>query len=256
MILETLLNSLRSGNVEIIDLTATLSEATPVISLPPDVNQTPPFVLEELSRYDSRGPIWYHNAIHTGEHTGTHVDAPVHWVSGRDGLDVASAPLADLIAAAVVVDKSRECAADPDFLLEVNHLLEWQETHGAFPDRAWLIYRTGWGERSEDAVRFLNADEEGPHTPGISPDCARWLAEQPNLIGLGVETVGTDAGQGFRFEPGFPCHHYLLGAGKFGITQLQNVDRLPATGSVLVVSPLKIAGGSGSPARILALVSR
>ena len=90
----------------------------------------------------------------------------------------------------------------------------------------------------------------------MSPECALWLAEESPVVGFGVETVGTDAGQAAALEPMFPCHDRLLGAGKCGLTQLQNLALLPPTGSVLVVSPLPIVGGSGSPARVLALVER
>ncbi|WP_235834143.1 cyclase family protein [Actinomadura logoneensis] len=92
--------------------------------------------------------------------------------------------------------------------------------------------------------------------PGISPACARWLAEETPILGIGVETVGTDAGAAHGFDPPFPCHSHLLGAGKYGLTQLRNLGRLPARGAVLVAAPLPIAGGSGSPCRVLALVDR
>ena len=95
----------------------------------------------------------------------------------------------------------------------------------------------------------------GPHTPGMSVACARWLAQQP-ILGVGVETVGTDAGAAHSFDPPFPCHSFLLGAGKYGLTQLANLARLPTTGSVLIAAPLPIVRGSGSPARVLALVQR
>ena len=103
---------------------------------------------------------------------------------------------------------------------------------------------------------FLNADDTGPHTPGIDVACARWLATERPILGIGVETVGTDAGAAHGFDPPFPCHSFLLGAGKYGLTQLANVDRLPATGALLIAAPLKIVGGSGSPTRVLALVPR
>ncbi len=253
-VLEDLLSGVHAGRIELVDLTATLSERTPIIQLPEPFVNTPGFALEELSRYDDRGPAWYWNTIHTGEHVGTHFDAPVHWVTGRDGLDVAEIPLGHLIAPAVVVDMSAEVVADPDFLLEVAHLEAWQDEHGPLPDGGWLLYRTGWDARSDDAEAFLNADESGPHTPGMSVECARWLAEEAPIIGVGVETVGTDAGAAHSFDPPFPCHALLLGAGKYGLTQLQQLARLPATGSVLIAAPLPIAGGSGSPARVLALI--
>lgn len=242
------------GQVDVVDLTATLSEATPVLPLPPEMAAIPPFRLERLAHYDDPAEISLQHAIHTGEHVGTHFDAPRHWWSGRDGEDVAGVPVRRLVAPAVVLDAAEACRRDPDFLLEVEHVRSWQDRHGPLPDGGWLLFRTGWDARSHSQELFLNADRDGPHTPGVSPECARWLAEETGIAGFGVETVGTDAGQAFRFDPPFPAHRYLLGAGKYGVTQLQNLALLPATGAVLVVAPLKIAGGSGSPARALALV--
>ena len=255
-ILEEFAEALTSGRIEIVDLTAPLSVDTPVIQLPPPFGQTATFRLEEISRYDERGPAWYWNNLRTGEHTGTHFDAPIHWITGRDGEDVAAVPARKLVGPAVVLDFSEQAAADPDFLLEVDHVREWEKAHGPLPTGGWLLFRTGWDARSASQERFLNADESGPHTPGISPECSRWLAEEAPVIGLGVETVGTDAGAAHSFDPPFPCHAALLGAGKYGLTQLQNLAVLPPTGALLVAAPLPIVGGSGSPARVLALVER
>ena len=107
----------------------------------------------------------------------------------------------------------------------------------------------------DDPAAFANADDNGAHTPGITPAAASYLA-QTKLLGFGVETVGTDAGQAFGFTPAFPCHEAVLGAGKYGLTQLQNLARLPATGAVVIAGPLPIVGGSGSPCRAIALVER
>ncbi|MFC4585665.1 cyclase family protein [Sphaerisporangium corydalis] len=255
-VLSSLVESIRNGAIEVIDLTAPLSAETPILMLPEPFGNTVPFRLTEISRYDDRGPAWYWNDITTGEHTGTHFDAPVHWVTGRDGEDVSQVPATSLIGPAVVLDFAARAAADPDFLLQIEHVEEWQKANGPLPGGGWLLYRTGWDARAPDQASFLNADETGPHTPGISVECARWLAEEAPILGLGVETVGTDAGTAHSFDPAFPCHSFLLGAGKYGLTQLRNLDRLPATGAVLVAPPLPIVGGSGSPVRVLALVER
>jgi kynurenine formamidase len=255
-VLAELLAAVSDGRVEVLDLTAPLQESTPILMLPEPFGNTRPFRLTEISRYDERGPAWYWNDISTGEHVGTHFDAPIHWVTGRDGDDVSQVPPRRLIGPAAVLDVTERAAADPDFLLEVDHVREWEREHGPLPDGGWLLLRTGWDRRSADQAEFLNADETGPHTPGVSVECARWLAEESPVIGIGVETVGTDAGAAHSFEPAFPCHSYLLGAGKYGLTQLQNLASLPPTGAVVVAAPLPIVGGSGSPARVLALVER
>jgi kynurenine formamidase len=255
-VLANLVAGISDGSIEVIDLTAPLSERTPIIQLPEPFVNTPGFSLQELSRYDDRGPAWYWNAFQAGEHVGTHFDAPVHWVSGKEGLDVSQVPPARLVAPAVVIDKSADCAGNPDFLLEIDHIKAWEADNGSLPAGGWLLYRTGWDARADDAAAFLNADETGAHTPGLSAACARWLAEETKILGIGVETVGTDAGAAPGFDPPFPCHHYFLGAGKFGLTQLANVGRLPATGTTLIAAPLPIEKGSGSPCRVLALVQR
>ena len=252
--LDDLVESLGSGSVRVVDLTQPLSESTPIIQLPEPFVNTPGFKMEELSRYDERGPGWYWNRIEMGEHVGTHFDAPIHWVTGRDKEDLASIEPTRLIGPAVVVDKSAEAEADPDFLLTVGHLKEFENEHDPFPQGGWLLLRTGWDARASDQAAFLNANETGPHTPGPDVECARWIAEESPFVGLGVETVGTDAGIAHSFDPAFPCHHFMHGAGKFGLTQLANLAQLPPIGALLVAAPLKIVDGSGSPTRALALV--
>ena len=255
-VLSSLVEALASGAVEVVDLTAPLHEDTPILMLPEPFGNTWRFEREEISRYDDRGPGWYWNNFRTGEHTGTHFDAPIHWVTGKDLDDVAQVPPARLVGPAVVVDVADRVAENPDFLLEVADLEAWQAAHGPLPKDGWLLLRTGWDARAHGQAEILNADENGPHTPGVSVECARWIAEEAPVLGVGVETVGTDAGQAFAFDPAFPCHALLLGANKYGLTQLQNLSKLPPTGAVVVASPLPIRGGSGSPARVLAFVER
>jgi kynurenine formamidase len=251
-ILSDLMSAIGAGSIEVVDLTAPLTSKTPILALPEEFGQTWPFALEQISKYDAAGPAWYWNNISTGEHTGTHFDAPIHWVTGRDNLDVSQVPVGHLIAPAAVIDVSAQAAADADFLLEMEHVRAWEAANGSLPDGGWLLIRTGWDARSTDSDAFLN----GGATPGISIECARWLADEAPIRGVGVETVGTDAGAAHSFDPPFPCHSFILGANKYGITQLQNLAQLPPTGAVVLVAPLPIVHGSGSPARILALVER
>ena len=256
-VLEALVSALRSSAVQIVDLTAPLEATTPVIQLPEPFANTIPFTLQEVSRYDDRGPAWYWNNISTGEHTGTHFDAPVHWVSGRDREDMSAVPVTSMVAPAVVLDFSEQAAADPDFLLEPEHIREWEARHGPLPAGGWLLYRTGWDARSASQQQFLNANETGPHTPGVSVACARWLAEEAPVIGFGVETVGTDAGRRALLRPAVPV--------SLGVARGRQVRPHPAAEPgaacrrpelVLIAGPLPIVGGSGSPARVLALVER
>jgi len=254
--LTVLVEALASGTVQVIDLTQPLSEKTPLIQLPPPLANTPVWKTHEISRYDERGPAWYWNWFEGGEHSGTHFDAPIHWVTGKDKNDVSQVPVKHLIGPAVVIDKVAEARKNPDYLLTIDDIRAFERQHGALPAGSWLLYRTGWDERANDQKTFLNANETGPHTPGIAIDCARWLADEAPIIGVGVETVGTDAGAAHSFNPAFPCHTFLLGANKYGLTQLANLARLPATGAMLIVAPLKLVKGSGSPCRALALVQR
>ena len=251
--LASLLSGLQSGAIRVVDLTAPLSSDTPILMLPPELGQTQRFELEEISRYDERGPAWYWNNFHTGEHTGTHFDAPNHWVTGKDKDDVSSVPVSRLIGPAAVLDVTARVADDPDFLVEIDDVRAWEAEHGPLPAGGWLLVRTGWETRTTQESA-LNANDTGPHTPGLSVECARWVAEESPVLGMGVETVGTDAGTAHSFEPAFPCHSYLMGADKYGLTQLRNLGELPPTGSVVIASPLPIVNGSGSPARVLALV--
>jgi kynurenine formamidase len=248
-LLTDLVAALAAGDVRVVDLTQPLSERTPVLQLPEPFANTPGLSRREISRYDDRGPAWAWDVLEVGEHVGTHFDAPIHWITGRDGEDVASVPPARLVGPAVVIDKSAEAAEDPDYLLTVDDVRAFEAEHGALPEGGWVLLRTGWDSRAADQDAFLN----GGHTPGPDVECARLLAES-NIAGFGVETVGTDAGIAHSFDPPFPVHNFLLGAGRYGITQLANLAELPPTGAVIVVAPLKLVNGTGSPSRVLAFV--
>ena len=166
-LLDSLVQALATGGVEVIDLTAPLHEGTPILILPEPLGQTARFERELISRYDDDGPAWYWNNFRTGEHTGTHFDAPIHWVTGQDRDDVSQVPPSRLIGPAVVIDVAERVAADPDFLLQIADVRAWQAEHGAIPASAWLLLRTGWDARAGSQEGILNADEIGPHTPGM-----------------------------------------------------------------------------------------
>ena len=253
-VLNQLATALSDGSERVIDLTQPLSPETPVIGLPDMFGQSPGLSVELISRYDDAGPGWYWNTLTLGEHTGTHFDAPIHWVTGKDYANntTETIPARQLVAPACVLDCSADSAADADFILTPAWIETWEAAHGRIPAGSWVLMRTDWSKRTGDDV--LNIDENGPHSPGFHADASRFLAEERDVLGVGVETIGTDAGQAGGFDPPFPNHTIMHGAGKLGLASLCNLDQLPETGSILFAAPLKIVDGSGSPLRVLALV--
>jgi len=253
-ILSQLLEDLNTGRLKIIDLTTQLGPETPVIDLPPMFAPSPGVTLTEISHYDNRGPGWYWNIITMGEHTGTHFDAPIHWITGKDLTNNATdtIPPRKFIGPACVIDVTADVAQSPDFLLMPEHVKRWEEQYGRIPTGAWVLLHTGWSQR-KSREEFLNVHEDGAHSPGFHKECSQFLANERDILGAGVETVGTDAGQAGGFDPPFPNHTFMHGAGKFGLTSLINLELLPPTGAIIIVAPLKIANGSGSPVRAIAI---
>ena len=251
-----LIGKLASGKIRVVDLTHTLSPEFPYISLPPEMGQAWPFRIEEVSRYDERGPAWYWNNFSCGEHTGTHFDAPIHWVSGKDVANgsVDTIPSRNFIGPAFVVDCSKEAAADADFLLTKQFIQSWEKKNCKISPRSWVLMRTDWYKKAGDPAAFQNYDETGQHTPGPDTDAVRFLVEERDIVGFGTEAIGTDAGQAYHLRPPYPCHYYMHGAGRYGLQCLRNLDQLPPSGAIVFAAPLKIANGSGSPLRALALV--
>lgn len=253
-VLTQLAEALADGSVRVVDLTQPLGPATPVIGLPEMFGQSPGVSMEVISRYDDAGPAWYWNTITLGEHTGTHFDAPVHWITGKDLPDNTTETIAvsRLVGPACVLDCSVESEADPDFILTPDWIEQWESEHGRIPAGSWVLMRTDWSKR-RSAEAFLNLSEDGPHSPGFHMDASQLLAHDRDVLGVGVECVGTDAGQAGGFDPPFPNHTIMHGAGKLGLASLCNLDQLPATGAIVFAAPLKIVEGSGSPLRVLAL---
>jgi kynurenine formamidase len=253
-VLQALNTALASGAVRVVDLTQTLTEDFPTIVLPPEFGQSAPVRIERISRYDAAGPAWYWNNLSFGEHTGTHFDAPAHWFTGRDRAlaTVDTLPPAHMLAPACVIDCSADAAQDDDFLLTRPAVEIWEATHGRIPAGCWVLMRTDWSARRGAA--YANLRDDGAHTPGPDAKVMRWLVEDRGILGFGTETIGTDAGQGGQFDPPYPAHHYLHGAGRYGLQCLTNLNLLPPRGAMLMAAPLKVHHGSGSPLRVLALV--
>lgn len=246
--------ALASGKVRVVDLTQTLDPGGPTIVMPPELGQSWPVRIEPISRYDDSGPAWYWNNISFGEHTGTHLDAPIHWITGRylAHNSVDTMPTSLMVAPACVIDCSAESAEDADFLVTVAFVEAWEAQHGRIPAGSWVLLRTDWSLKRGAA--YANLDDTGAHTPGPDAELMRWLVEERDVLGVGTETIGTDAGQGGHLDPPYPAHHYLHGAGKYGLQCLARLDALPPQGALIIAAPLKIREGSGSPLRVIALV--
>lgn len=244
-----------AGRIRVVDLTQTLSADFPALQLPPQFGQVWSFKQEKICRYDEKGPAWYWNNFSCGEHTGTHFDAPVHWVTGKDfpKNTVDTVDPSVFLAPAAVVNCSAEAASNPDWLLTIEHLQTWEDKHGRIPEGAWLLFRTDWSKRNmpED---FVNMREDGPHTPGPSQATVEWLIRERKVLGFGVETINTDAGQSHSWPTPYPCHTLMHGANRYGLQCLMNLDQLPPQGAMIIAAPLKIKNGSGSPLRVLALI--
>jgi len=257
-VLADLAGMLASGGVEVVDCTGVLGPNTPLLKLPPDfAKDTPKIEIHRISEYDADGPFWAWNWLKLGEHSGTHFDAPHHWITGKDYPDgyTDTLPVQRLVAPVNVLDFADECTADPDFLLTIDHVTAWEARHGAINAGEWVVLRSDWDKRSHDENLFLNADETGPHTPGPTAEVIGYLLSK-GIVGWGSQCIGTDAGQAGGLTPPFPAHNLLHKNNCYGLASLANLDKLPAKGAILIAAPLKIENGTGSPIRALALVAR
>ncbi|MDG6101233.1 cyclase family protein [Dactylosporangium aurantiacum] len=186
------------------------------------------------------------------EHSGTHLDAPAHFLEGGRTVDLL--PAEDLVLCAAVVDLRPRAAADPDALVEVEDVLAWEREHGELPRRCAVLAQTGWSSRVGDRLAYHGIDGDGlPHWPGFAPATAAFLVrERPQVTALGVDTPSLDSAGNER--AGCPVHRTWLHGRRFGLEHLTNLAALPAAGAAIVVGAVSLAGGSGAPARVLGLV--
>ena len=212
------------------------------------------FELERLSYGPTAAGFFYAaNRFSAPEHGGTHLDAPIHFAEGRQTVD--ELPLERLVAAAVL-DVSEKAAADPDYRLMPEDVAAFEAEHGAIPEGSIVLLKTGWGERWGDRLLYLGDDTPGDasnlHFPAYGADAARLLVAERRVAALGLDTASLDHGP----STDFPVHQVAAAADVPGLENVAHLEELPPTGAWVIALPMKIAGGSGGPVRIVALVPR
>lgn len=234
---------LATGSTRAVDLTHTLNAETPYWPGP----GYEPFAYETFSTIEEDGVL--SGRFSMAEHTGTHLDAPNHFVPGRRSVD--RIPAEQLIVPTVVIDARAPVLEDPDYELTREDILVWERSHGRIPAGAVVMMYTGWDERWPDFERYQNRDEEGRmHFPGFSPEAASLAVAERGAVGLGIDTLSVDYG----LSEDFQVHHLSHEHERYHLENVANLGQIPPTGAWIIVAPIKIEDGTGGPARIFALV--
>ena len=241
---------LELSKYELVDLTHAYSEETLYWPTSPSH-----FELKELAYGETEGG-WFYSAysLCTPEHGGTHLDAPLHFAAG--GLASDQLPLSSLIAPGVVIDVSDKAAGNPDYRLTLDDVQSFEARYGRISSGAVVLMRTDWSKFWPDAKSYLGDDRPGDasrlHFPSFGADAARWLVEERQVALLGVDTASIDYGA----SRDFPVHRIAAAADVGGLENLRDLDQLPPVGFSVLALPMKIQGGSGGPARVVALVEK
>ncbi len=201
-------------------------------------------------------PSWYFRS-HSIEdkQEGTNLEVPPIWEAGisRHSKIFRAVSIRRLVGQVCVIDISKKATEDPDYLLTHKAVLAWEEQHGIIPSNSWVLLRSDWSRRS-DTKTFLNIKSDGPHWPGFSKGCSQFLAQERNVIGVGVETADIDAGQAEKFDPPFWTRKIMHDHGKCSLFNLCNLDQLPPTGAILIPAPLYKPKSSLKQANAIALI--
>jgi kynurenine formamidase len=213
-----------------------------------------PFKLEtDFEGMTDKGYFYSAYRYSAAEHGGTHLDSPVHFAKGHNTVD--QIPLEQLIGSAVVVDVTKQCAGNPDYLVSVADFQNWEKQNGRISPGTIVLLRTGYGKRYPDRKQYLGTDERGDaavaklHFPGLDPATARWLTQNRSIKAIGLDTASIDFGQSTVFE----SHRILFEKNIPAFENVANLDQLPLKGFSIIALPMKIKGGSGGPLRIVAL---
>lgn len=231
-----------------IDLTHPFNEKT--IYWPTD---TTGFQLKELAHGKTDAGFFYAaNALCTAEHGGTHLDAPLHFAEGKQSTE--QIPLEQLIGPAAVIDVSDRAAKDRDYRLSREDVLSFEKRHGRIAPGTIVLLRTGWSRHWPDRKKYLGDDTPGDASklsfPSFGEEAAKLLVGERKAAMLGVDTASIDYGR----SKDFIVHRIAAAQNVGGLENLTNLDQLPATGATIIALPMKIEGGSGGPARVIALL--
>lgn len=232
---------LANGFRDVHDLTHVFSPRTPVFPAFKPIQIRPKFSIARDG--------FFANEITFDEHTGTHMDAPAHFVAGATTAD--KLPAEKFIAPLAVISIADRATKNADALLSVDDVLAWEKQHGRLPSGAFVAMYSGWDAKVGNAERFLNKDAKGTmHAPGFSEEVAHFLVKERDIVGAGVDTLSLDAASATKFV----AHLALLGAGKYGVELIANLNTVPPSGATIVIGGPKHEGASGGPARVYALV--
>ncbi|ULA66730.1 MAG: Putative Cyclase [Nitrospira sp.] len=230
-----------------LDLTYPFDETTQVWP------SNPPFHRDSMQRGGTATEDWYATGqVALSEHAGTHMDAPIHFAQGQAGID--GIPVEHLMGPAVVIDVRAAAAVDRDYRLSISDVHRWEASHGAIPPGAIVMMLTGWGTYWKDRERYFgSATPDVPttlHFPGFSKEVAELLVSQRHISGIGIDTPSIDYGP----SQDFVVHRIVNAAGLYGLENVADLQEVPSSGATLVALPMKIAGGTGAPVRIIALL--
>ena len=230
---------------KIIDLSHTITEGIP--SWPGNGKQHKPFLKQIISNYKENGFLQYY--LNLAEHIGTHIDAPLHTNERNYSID--QLPLENLISSGYVINVTKQISINPDYRLQVEDILLWEKINGSIKGNSFIIMQSDWSEYWNQPDKYLNMDENGKmHFPGFSKETVEFLIKERGVNGIGVETMSIDAGN----SEDFSVHKTLFNYNKYAIENLKNIKLLPVKNFIIVAIPLKIMNGTGSPARVLALI--
>lgn len=215
-----------------------------------------PFKLQKGEWGTTEEGYWYaSNEYSAAEHGGTHADAPIHFA--KNGRTIDQIPLREWIGPAVKIDVTEQSSQDRDYLLTVEDIKNWEQKHGTIPEHAWVIMYTGIDTKYyPDKEKVLGTEKTGEeaipelHFPGFSPESVQFLTNEREITGIAIDTPSIDYGQSKEFK----VHQILFAADKIALENIAKLDQLPEAGAILYVMPMMIENGTGSPARVFAVL--